>query len=124
MPQFSIGGTRRARRRGPCTVVTALGTQLLCLAGTSSRGAPGHGREQQEAGASSRGAPGRGREQQEADARHRAAGRLGGSEGPTPLLGAVFVETLHTVVIAGTLRVQALCQAPDVSASLFIRADL
>lgn len=84
----------------------------------------GPGREQQEAGASSRGAPGRGREQQEADARHRAAGRLGGSEGPTPLLGAVFVETLHTVVIAGTLRVQALCQAPDVSASLFIRADL
>lgn len=98
--------------------------------GSSRRWAPALGGPRAAGGSSRRrapalrGAPGRGREQQEADARHRAAGRLGGSEGPTPLLGAVFVETLHTVVIAGTLRVQALCQAPDVFASLFIRADL
>lgn len=87
----------------------ALGTQLLHLADAPLRGAPGHGAWTGAAGGG-RSSPG--------------SRCLRGSARATPLLGAVFVETLRTVVIEGTLRVQALCQAPGPPASLFIRADL
>lgn len=73
----------------------ALGTQLLHLADAPLRGAPGHGARTGAAGGG-RSSPG--------------SRRLRGSARATPLLGAVFVETLRTVVIEGTLRVQALRQ--------------